>query len=176
MKNQLRFDTVKVTDFIIILDGYGIRLKVMITSACFCLTSHALICGVALNLQPQWGLFIYKKPHGDKCCRSRFLKHNAVLLTIYDSLTFSPALSASLRQHYAACKSELSLRLKASVPGLCLQANHLSKICSNMDSSTTKVLYSIFRMSNVMHLRPPISSHIRWCPLRLLFFIQFQPA
>lgn len=159
-----------MTDFINILDGYGIRLKLMITSAWFGLASHALIVA---NLQLQWGLFIYKKPHGDKCCRSCFLKHNADLLTIYDSLTFSPALSASLRRHYAACKSELSLRLKAAVPGLCLQANHHSKLCSNMDSSTAKVLCP---MSNVMHLCPPISSPIRWCPLHLLFFIQIQPA
>lgn len=38
-------------------DGGGICLMVMFTSACFRHTSHALIQGIALNLQPLRGLF-----------------------------------------------------------------------------------------------------------------------
>lgn len=41
-------------------------------------------------------------------------------------------------QHQAACKSELSPRLKASIPSLCLQGDHPSKICSNVDFAVAR--------------------------------------
>lgn len=90
-------------------------------------------------------------------------------LTEYLWLTSSPAPSTSFRQHQAACKSELSPRLKAPVPGLCLQGDHFSKICFNVDFvgvqfgfSTSQRLCRIYRMSSFTHIGPLISSLVRY--------------